>query len=363
MKYLFLYILAFTSFHMTFCGSPDIDHGKSQKTLDNLLTTSKNSSIPAITDQSKESLFREGLKLLNEKHDILAAGKVFDGLAKKYPNNPKYLYYAGRSTFFIGEYNFFPNIRDHYNIAYDYFVRSLKLDPGNKDYLLMKAYALGRIGLFIRREKGGLLSGVTELRASQKVINQIIGRDDLDSQPIEVLDKIMDKGFTHVEALLTRGEVYKEAPGILGGNKEMAIKIYKRVVEKRPDNMRAHLLLGKHYHSKGQYDLAKKEYNLAIKAYESGKAPKLPEIDTMRASLAMKLGFVYWSQGKFEQAFQQFKLNVKRLPASSSGHEWMGHYYKRVGDKEKAIESYKKAVKYNLWNKSAQDNLIQLEKK
>ncbi len=346
-----------------FCGSPDIDHKKSQKTLDSLLNASKDKSKPIITDQSKEALFQEGLKLLNEKYDIRGAEKVFSGLAKKYPNNPEYLYYAGRSTFFIGEYNFFPNIRDHYNIAYNYFEKALKIKPQNAKYLLMKAYALGRIGLFIRQKEGGLLSGVTELRASQAVINKIIGRDDLDSQPLEELDKIMNKGNTYVEALLTRGEVYKEAPEMLGGNKEMAIKIYKRVAEKRPNNMRAHLLLGKDYKDTGQYDLAKKEYNIAIKTYESGLVPKLPEIDKLRASLSRNLGFVYWSQGEIEQAFQQFKENVKRFPASSSGHEWMGHYYKRVGKKDKAIESFKKAIQYNQWNKSAKDNLIQLEKK
>ncbi len=336
MKYLILSILTSSIFMITFC-SPDIDHKKSQKTLDSLLKAGKDKSSPAITDQSKETL-------LNETYDIRGAEKVFSGLAKKYPNNPEYLYYAGRSTFFIGEYNLFPNIRDHYNIAYDYFKKALKIKPQNAKYLLMKAYALGRIGLFIRKKEGGFLSGVTELRASQKVINQIIARDDLDSQPLEELDKIMNKGNTYVEALLTRGEVYMEAPEMLGGNKEMAIKIYKRVAEKRPNNMRAHLLLGKHYKNIGQFDLARKEYNIAIKAYESGKAPKLPEIDRLRASLARNLGFVYWSQAKIEQAFQQFKENVKRFPASSSGHEWMGHYYNHIGQKQKAIEKRKAAA-------------------
>ncbi len=345
------------------CHSADINVARSQSVLDSHLKKSNYKLGEIDYSLSEKELFYKGLILLNIDYDILTAERIFRYLATKYPTNSEYLYCAGRAAFFVGEYNYFPNIRDSYDIAFDNFEKALKLDPKTKYYMLMKSYTLGRIGLFIRREKGGLLSGSKELYASMALIDEILEVEDIWSLDANYMDVILARGNVEEEALLTRGEVLKGMPGILGGSEDMAIRIYKYVAKKRPDNMRAHLLLGKYYHSKGKQKLAIEEYAKVQRIFDSGKAPQSPEVDQMMAFLPRNLGNVYWAQGKYKKAFRQFKLNVKRRPTSSSGHEWMGHYYKRIGKKEKAIRSYKKAVYYSKWNSSARDNLAQLQKK
>ncbi len=358
-----LALVCLLSISIIHCHSADINFTRSQNVLDSHLKKSNYKLKKIDYDLSEKELFHKGLILLNIDYDILTAKRIFRYLAVKYPNNSEYLYCAGRAAFFVGEYNFFPNIRDPYDIAFYYFERALKLTPKSKYYMLMKSYTLGRIGLFIRREKGGLLSGSEELYSSMELIDEILGVEDIWTLDENLMDAILSKGYVYEEALLTRGEVLKGMPGILGGSEDLAVQIYKHIAKKRPNNMRAHLLLGKYYHSKGKQKLAEKEYAKVQRIFDSGKAPQNPEVDQMMAFLPRNLGNVYWAQGKYKKAFRQFKLNVKRRPTSSSGHEWMGHYYKRIGKKEKAIRSYKKAVYYSKWNSSARDNLAQLQKK
>ncbi len=344
------------------CHSADINVVRSRNVLDTHLKKSNYKLRKIDYSQSEKELFYKGLILLNIDYDILTAEKIFRYLAAKHPNNSEYLYCAGRAAFFVGEYNFFPNIRDPYDIAFVYFKKALKLKPKNEYYMLMKSYTLGRIGLFIRREKGGLLSGSKELFASMALIDDILEVEDIWTLDEDLMNKILSNGYVYEEALLTRGEVLKGMPGILGGSETLAVKIYNHVVKNRPDNMRGHLLLGKYHHSKGKHKLAEKEYAKVQAIFDSGKAPQMPEVDQMMAFLPRNLGNVYWAQGKYKKAFRQFKLNVKRRPTSASGHEWMGHYYMKIGKKEKAIKSYKKAVYYSKWNTSARDNLAKLLK-
>jgi tetratricopeptide (TPR) repeat protein len=64
---------------------------------------------------------------------------------------------------------------------------------------------------------------------------------------------------------------------------------------------------------------------------------------------------------QFEKAAQVFKLNIKNYPESFSVYDSMGDFYVAIGNKEKAIENYKKSVSLNI-DSYSKYKLIELEK-
>ncbi|MDH4128907.1 MAG: hypothetical protein OEV44_09155, partial [Spirochaetota bacterium] len=230
--FVFLGIILVASFIiiLSFCGDPIINKTKSEEVLiqkyDEYANNPKNRLTKIDLNQPNDKLFEIGLDLLNNKYDIINAEKVFRHLESKDPNNPKYQYYKGRSSFFIGEFNYFPNQRDSYDVAYAEFVKLTATYPSNTDYLLMKSYAAGRIGLFIR-QKDGLLKAFSKLMESSNLINTILAREP-----------------DHTDALLTKGEIEYENPL---GSKSEALKIYNYVSDKYPNNLRAKVLISKYY--------------------------------------------------------------------------------------------------------------------
>ena len=56
------------------------------------------------------------------------------------------------------------------------------------------------------------------------------------------------------------------------------------------------------------------------------------------------LGYSAMSQNKMTEAEYLFKMNVNNYPASFNVYDSMGDLYMAKGEKEKAVENYKKAL-------------------
>ncbi|MFT5904141.1 MAG: tetratricopeptide (TPR) repeat protein, partial [Flammeovirgaceae bacterium] len=56
------------------------------------------------------------------------------------------------------------------------------------------------------------------------------------------------------------------------------------------------------------------------------------------------MGYGYMQEEKFEMAESAFLLNVKNYSKSGNVYDSLGDYYSAVGKKEKAIESFRKAL-------------------
>lgn len=73
-------------------------------------------------------------------------------------------------------------------------------------------------------------------------------------------------------------------------------------------------------------------------------------------------GYDLMEEKKLKEAIEIFKLNVFAFPQSANAFDSLGEAYLEVGDKESAVENYKKSLLLNPENENAREVLKRLEK-
>jgi hypothetical protein len=84
--------------------------------------------------------------------------------------------------------------------------------------------------------------------------------------------------------------------------------------------------------------------------------PGLPE----SFSETNKLGYQFLGKGETQAAIQIFKLNVETHPKSSNAYDSLGEAYAAAGNKDLAIENYRKALALNSENTNSKAALLRL---
>ena len=74
-----------------------------------------------------------------------------------------------------------------------------------------------------------------------------------------------------------------------------------------------------------------------------------------------KLGYLFIRLKQFKRSEEFFKLNVTNYPGSFNAYTSLGDFYVANGEKEKAVENYKKSISLNK-DSSSKEKLIALEK-
>ena len=75
------------------------------------------------------------------------------------------------------------------------------------------------------------------------------------------------------------------------------------------------------------------------------------------------LGYRSLRSKKIKEAIEIFKLNVEAFPKSSNVYDSLGEAYMKNGDKELAIQNYKKSVELNPGSQNGIEMLKRLEQK
>ena len=75
------------------------------------------------------------------------------------------------------------------------------------------------------------------------------------------------------------------------------------------------------------------------------------------------LGYIFLRRKKLTEAIEIFKLNVEAFPESSNTYDSLGEGYMKNGNKELAIENYKKSLELDPNNTNAVNMLKKLEEK
>jgi len=82
-----------------------------------------------------------------------------------------------------------------------------------------------------------------------------------------------------------------------------------------------------------------------------------------RLTLLNNLGYQLIAKGKIKEAIEILKLNVEAYPDAFNAYDSLGEAYMINGDKELAIQNYKKSLELNPKNTGAIEILKKLEEK
>ncbi len=107
--------------------------------------------------------------------------------------------------------------------------------------------------------------------------------------------------------------------------------------------------------------ILEKDVNAAVSQYKELKLNS-PDKYNFKESQLNALGYQLLQAGKNKEAIEILKLNAEEFPASANVYDSLGEACMINGDKQLAIENYKKSLELDPSNKNAVEMLQQLEK-
>ncbi|MGH7450922.1 MAG: tetratricopeptide repeat protein [bacterium] len=118
-------------------------------------------------------------------------------------------------------------------------------------------------------------------------------------------------------------------------NAVKAVTLAEQLVQKFPNDKRAHFYLGQYYYGRDEDDRAIAELNKAI------------AIDKSFAPAYNILGYTYREKGDFVKAEEAFKNYIRLVPNEANPYDSLADLYTKMGRYDEAITNYQKAVALN----------------
>lgn len=120
------------------------------------------------------------------------------------------------------------------------------------------------------------------------------------------------------------------------GDFKGAIKIYKNVVNEKPEDPEIRYLLGNAYQGSGDLDKAAREYKQAT------------ELSPQMIQALYQLGLVYKAQGQKDAAYAALSKCVEKAPDLGGARVALARMYTQDNKTDKAIEQYNALLKLQL---------------
>ncbi len=348
----------------------DPDDGKVKLTLANYYLERGDSA--AYDQKSREAILSENI-MLEEKLDMMTrymqniisdttadqrrGARLFDGLLKQYPHEPKVLDLGAQYSATIEDY---PRAQELMAYATD-------LEPENPDYWIRLAHfyfiaedykkamstcekALEKLpeaprGLLLVYGTASSMSG--EYEKAREIYQQLLDMELpgalLTDDPQTILQKA---GKLPYESLMRISDYFQMAGdgSFKTGDIQRSTKEYDVVLAINPDNLTA-INNYAYYLAIGGGDLDKAE-ELSRKTVE-----ELPDNPTFLDTLA----WILYLKGQYQEALeiQEKAMETISPEAEASGEYWdhLGDMQYRCGLKDKALESWKKALELDKSNK------------
>jgi tetratricopeptide (TPR) repeat protein len=301
-----------------------------------------------------ESAALMGLKKFGDSRVML------DTMLKTNPGSPDVLYQLGVVNL----------AESHYKEAEDAFRRSYQLNPANSRGLMgivetNMAQNKTEDALKILQTESDKAPGRLDLLASLAAIAVRAGKYDFAIQTYNRILGQMDKSAKPGEIYLRMGETYRRQ-----GDANNAIKALQKARETLPDNPALLATLGLVLDQASRKAEAKQFYeatlkldpqnaivlnNLAYLLAETGgdlndaltKVQRAKQIRSDLPEISDTLGWVYLKKGLADNAIDVFKELVARVPHQSTYRFHLGMAYSQKGDKTKAMEQLKEALKFS----------------
>ncbi|MEK6322033.1 MAG: S41 family peptidase [Acidobacteriota bacterium] len=106
-------------------------------------------------------------------------------------------------------------------------------------------------------------------------------------------------------------------------------------------------------------DINEKGVDSAVKAFDKSKAgnPSSYHVDETKMN---QLGYQLLNRGKTAEAIEVFKLNVREFPKSSNVYDSLGEAYAKAGNRDLAIQNYRRSNELDPNNTNALDAIKRL---
>ncbi len=166
------------------------------------------------------------------------------------------------------------------------------------------------------------------------------------------VEKAVELDGNNLDARFTLLQYYLNAPGFMGGSKDMA-KMQAQEIKER-DVLRGYCAFGLIYEAEGQDDLAEAEY----KACEQAMTNSVAFYEFFNT-----YGYFLLRQDRVKEAIEKFKKQVELAPENANAYDSLGDGY-RAGERwEDAAREYRKALEIDPDFAAARKHLEEVEKK
>jgi tetratricopeptide (TPR) repeat protein len=332
------------------------------KTAEQILAVDKGNSTALII----QSAALMGLKKFGESRGML------DAMLKTNPGSPDVV-------FQLGVVNLAEN---KYKDAEDSFRRSYQLNPASPRGML------GLVETFMVQNKPDEALKVVQVE-SDKAPNRVdllvllgntaarAGKFDL---AIQVFNRVLgqvDKGRAQGDIYLRLGEVYRRK-----GDFNSAVQVLQKAQAATPERKEVLTVMALALEAAQRHNEARQAYeatlkldpndavalnNLAFLLAETGgdlddaltKAQRAKTLLPNLLEISDTLGWIYLKKNLAENAIDMFKDLVSKEPNISTYHFHLGMAYKQKGDKTRALDQLREALKYNP-GKEERDNIQRL---
>ena len=301
-----------------------------------------------------ESAALMGLKKFGDSRVML------DTMLKTNPSSPDVL-------FQLGVVNLAEN---RYKEAEDAFRRSYQLNPANSRGLMGivetdMAQSKPEEAMKMLQGESDKAPGRMDLLLAMANVAVRAGKYDFAIQTYDRMLGQADKSVKPGEIYMRIGETYRRK-----GDANNAIKALQKARETLPDNAYVLATLGLVLDSASRKPEAKQFYeatlkvdpnnaivlnNLAFLLAETGgdlndaltKAQRAKQIKPDVYEISDTLGWIYLKKGLADNAIDVFKELVAKEPHHATYHFHLGMAYQQKGDRTKAMEQLKEALKFN----------------
>ena len=257
------------------------------------------------------------------------------------------------------------NYLEKYDKALNDFEEALKINPKDATALANKAATFSYQKKY--QEATELLNKSIEQEPTYylfyKMRADILGSNDENDKAIADYEKCISLKSSYVDAYKELAKLYKSID-----NNSKAEETFNRLIKNNQDNPRLIILRANFYRQTEQYAKAIADYLKAIKIddtepktlYNIGYCYDMNNetdkaIEYYTKSLKQKeskeaywaRGYIYKKSEKFQLAISDMENNIRLDPGHSQAYLIMGNSYLELGNKQKAIECYKKGLAFN----------------
>jgi tetratricopeptide (TPR) repeat protein len=127
----------------------------------------------------------------------------------------------------------------------------------------------------------------------------------------------------------------------LTGNSAAARQAFRQLNQRFPDSPWLHFLMGAAYESQSDHERAIAEYRNGL-----AKDPKLPNAN-------FAVGYIYWQDRDFAAAKPWLEQELQLHPCHSLAAYYLGDVARAQGQKDRAVELYKRSAGCNSQNEKA----------